>query len=175
MTKRDRVLAFIVPLLLVAVATNQVRLATTADLTPWLGGGFGMFASPDRVDHRAMRGYFETPVGDVSIDVGSLENVLGGVDRSRLRIPQAMPTPKQLGKLSETIVAQAWILEDGVATTGGDPVLENPAFDPSSGIDSLDVSAVRVEVWRASYDKGSGRIVPVLLRAHRSPVGQHDE
>ena len=33
--------------LLVAVAAFQLWLAHTADLTPWLGGGFGMFSTSD--------------------------------------------------------------------------------------------------------------------------------
>jgi len=37
----------IAPGLLVAVACTQIVLAKTADLSPWLGGGFGMFATLD--------------------------------------------------------------------------------------------------------------------------------
>ena len=33
--------------LLMAVATVQVILATAAGLTPWKGGGFGMFSTTD--------------------------------------------------------------------------------------------------------------------------------
>ena len=41
------------PLLLFVVAVIQIVLARTADLTPWKGGGFGMFAT---LDHGAYRG-----------------------------------------------------------------------------------------------------------------------
>lgn len=34
-------------LLLLIVATNQLRLVSTAALSPWWGGGFGMFATTD--------------------------------------------------------------------------------------------------------------------------------
>src|SRR5262245_53448819 len=40
------------PLLLVVVAVVQIVLARTGDLTPWKGGGFGMFAT---LDHGAYR------------------------------------------------------------------------------------------------------------------------
>jgi len=33
--------------LLVVVALNQLRLSRTVDLTPWCGGGFGMFSTND--------------------------------------------------------------------------------------------------------------------------------
>jgi hypothetical protein len=35
----------VAPTLLVVVALHQIFLATTADLDPWKGGGFGMFSS----------------------------------------------------------------------------------------------------------------------------------
>jgi len=41
------------PALLAAVAVLQIGLARTVHLTPWKGGGFGMFAT---LDHGAYRG-----------------------------------------------------------------------------------------------------------------------
>ena len=42
-------------LLLLAVAAVQMTLATTAGLSPWKGGGFGMFASIDGLPFRWLR------------------------------------------------------------------------------------------------------------------------
>ena len=41
--------------LLVVVACAQVTLATTAGLTPWKGGGFGMFSTTDDGGRRYVR------------------------------------------------------------------------------------------------------------------------
>jgi len=41
--------------LLVVVACGQVTLAMTAGLTPWKGGGFGMFSTTDDGDRRYVR------------------------------------------------------------------------------------------------------------------------
>ena len=41
--------------LLVVVACVQVTLATTAGLTPWKGGGFGMFSTTDDGGRRSVR------------------------------------------------------------------------------------------------------------------------
>jgi len=41
--------------LLVAVALAQITLARRANLSPWLGGGFGMFASTDGWGRREVR------------------------------------------------------------------------------------------------------------------------
>ena len=43
----DRVARGLPALLLLAVAANQLRLSHSYDLSPWSGGGFGMFSSTD--------------------------------------------------------------------------------------------------------------------------------
>lgn len=59
MTPRPRVaeaVAVVVPAaLLLAVASTQVWLSTTSRLSPWKGGGFGMFASVDGLPFRSVR------------------------------------------------------------------------------------------------------------------------
>ena len=45
--------------LLVGVASVQIALARTADLSPWKGGGFGMFASTDGSAFRRARIFVE--------------------------------------------------------------------------------------------------------------------
>lgn len=43
-----------IPLLLTAVALRQIVLVHAAGLSPWHGGGFGMFASVDRDERRVV-------------------------------------------------------------------------------------------------------------------------
>jgi hypothetical protein len=60
-------------ILLAIVAVGQIVLARTADLTPWKGGGFGMFAT---LDHNAYR---------------RLDVVVEGTERSEaLEIPPSL-------------------------------------------------------------------------------------
>lgn len=47
--------------LLLAVAAAQMMLARTALLSPWKGGGFGMFASVDGLPFRWVRLYVSAP------------------------------------------------------------------------------------------------------------------
>jgi hypothetical protein len=49
------------PLLLLGVAATQMVLARTAHLSPWKGGGFGMFASVDGMPFRQVRVYVAAP------------------------------------------------------------------------------------------------------------------
>ena len=52
---------FVAPILLVLVASLQIVLAESADLSPWLGGGFGMFATIDSRDERHLLVIVESP------------------------------------------------------------------------------------------------------------------
>lgn len=52
---------WIAPGLLVAVACSQIVLTRTADLSPWLGGGFGMFATIDSRGDRHLAVLAESP------------------------------------------------------------------------------------------------------------------
>jgi hypothetical protein len=53
-----RTLAVMLPsIVLLAVASTQMIFARTASLSPWKGGGFGMFASVDGLPFRFVRLY----------------------------------------------------------------------------------------------------------------------
>jgi hypothetical protein len=68
-----RLLLYLPPVLLVAVAGTQITLSQTRLLVPWKGGGFGMFSSVDREGNRIIRAFLiadgrEQPVGLDTID-----------------------------------------------------------------------------------------------------------
>lgn len=54
-------LRWLPPALLLVVALNQFRLVHTADLTPWCGGGFGMFSTTDGRSARHLHAYALSP------------------------------------------------------------------------------------------------------------------
>ena len=89
----------VAPALLVVVASTQIVLSRTIDLTAWKGGGFGMFST---LDHAAYRG----------VDI-----VVDGPDRSEaLEVPPsielavaraaACPTDGALRAVAESVVAR---------------------------------------------------------------------
>ena len=47
--------------LLVTIACCQIALTRTSSLSPWKGGGFGMFASLDGMGFRSVRLFVEAP------------------------------------------------------------------------------------------------------------------
>jgi hypothetical protein len=83
--------------LLVVVACAQVTLATTAGLTPWKGGGFGMFSTTDDGGRRYVR-VFVSGVGrseEIAISP-SLEDAA--------RRAAVLPRDAQLSRLARRIV-----------------------------------------------------------------------
>lgn len=167
-----------VPALLVVVALVQAALVHTADLTPWKGGGFGMFAAVDRSEHRAVRVYLRTPDGEVP---AVLADPVAGQVTADARVVRArnLPTDRSLAGLAASLGAQAWTLqdEDGtqVAVTREAAAASSDALtgeaggtDPAEADDEpagppLTVQAVRIEVWKLGVEAGGTRIAPRLL------------
>ena len=82
---------------LVAVAIAQVTLARTAGLSPWKGGGFGMFSTTDDAGRRRVRVYVTAPERSEEITISpSLEDaaVRAGV----------LPGARQLTRLARRVV-----------------------------------------------------------------------
>jgi hypothetical protein len=56
-------------LVLAGVAGTQMLLARTAGLSPWKGGGFGMFASVDGMPFRQVRIFVAAPARSEELDI----------------------------------------------------------------------------------------------------------
>ena len=94
-----RTLTALPAILLVAVAAVQMTLATTAGLSPWKGGGFGMFASVDGLPFRWLRIYLTAPERSEELAVPpSLED-----DARRVL---TWPHERALDRLARAVVAR---------------------------------------------------------------------
>ncbi len=162
MGRRDRILAWIVPIVLVAVASQQLFLASTRDLTPWKGGGFGMFASVDRLNYRAVHGTFVTSEGDVPFEVHTLVEQ-GDYERITFVNARALLDERRGARLADIVAHGEWVIEDGVARLDDWLPLgfDGPVVRSEEDGTMLPVEAIRLEVWRAAYRHGSGVLVPV--------------
>ncbi len=94
--------------LLLAVAALQLWLAHTADLTPWLGGGFGMFSTTDVGSARHLHVFVIRPGLEREV-------ALPRSWRVRERRARALPTEKRLRALALDL-AQAPTPDYGPAT-----------------------------------------------------------
>lgn len=89
-------LAFLPVTLLVIVALTQIYLAHTVHLSPWKGGGFGMFSTTDGGPNRHLRIFLRGLPSRHEVQVPrSLEDL---ADRA-----EALPSDTHLNKLSRKI------------------------------------------------------------------------
>ena len=85
--------------LLVVVAGMQVTLSRRADLTPWKGGGFGMFSTTDDAARRRVRVFVSAPERSEEIDIApSLEDAA--------RRAAALPADYELARLAQRVVTR---------------------------------------------------------------------
>jgi len=85
--------------LLIVVAGAQVTLARTAGLSPWKGGGFGMFSTTDDGGRRYVRIFVTAPERSEEISIApSLENAA--------RRAAVLPLDAQLSTLARLVVAR---------------------------------------------------------------------
>lgn len=160
--------------ILVVLACWQIFLAQTRGLTPWKGGGFGMFSTVDSPGSRFLRVYLLTPDGEVPVTIPGEHGRLAG----RVR---AMPSQEKLDELATRLAGEAWVpraYNDLAATPecALPPVCHErrpgcssplpPLYrarreeepEPSAG-ERVAVAAVRVELWKSRFDLERHRLV----------------
>lgn len=178
-------------ILLIVVACRQFYLTQVHDLTPWLGGGFGMFASVDRIDHRVTRAYLLTNKGELPIEIPTLDSGIrlqmkAGIVPESDRMPgfeplnqlrklemkaRAMPTEERLAATAKALAK--WDGTQKLLRTS----LQDEANDPAQDlmIDSEANSAwqgVRVEVWRFEFDASERELSARRLAEHTLTGGE---
>lgn len=172
----DILIIMLVPLVLSGVALHQIHLATTGDLTPWKGGGFGMFSSPDRASHRAMRGSFEGEFGEVPVDMQSLIRRTEGADHKTFVNARALPDPRRMDPMADVVRAAEWRIRDDVAifsrwrddaSAGDGPIVWVRDGDERH---AARLDRFTIEVWGPRYSIDEKVIEPRLIAAHHYEV-----
>ena len=97
---RPGLLSLIPAILLSIVAAAQVRLTRTEQLTPWKGGGFGMFSTTDDGVGRPMGIRISGPGGDR--EIGVPEPLAGQAYRASL-----LPSRRRLSRLGHDVAGRA--------------------------------------------------------------------
>lgn len=185
------------PALLAAVALFQAWQTQRYDLSPWKGGGFGMFSTVDDPSARFVRLYLVT-------DQGVVPAQFPEVYARRVLAIQTMPSPARLEGLARELATATWAFPDlprrsfesaGVESLGtgetseGEwprasgtppegvtplplPLAEGEALPP--GFTRADPRAVRLELWRFRFDQERVRLeVERLLDVEEgyAPIG----
>ena len=168
---RDRVLAWALPVVLIVVALNQVVWAHTRDLTPWKGGGFGMFASVDLLSYRPLQAEFITHHGTYPIDI---HNFRDSSDRARKVYTNArgLPDDRRMSQLVEVMFEATWTVTDGIAEFAAwpdDPVDEATLAITDDG-STAQILGVELDIFRVTYQRGDEFVVPELIRSFHYDV-----
>jgi hypothetical protein len=129
--------------LLVAVAATQIALARTASLSPWSGGGFGMFSSTDTWSRRHLHAWAIRPGLRTELEV---PDDLREDERRAL----ALPDGPQLRALAARLAA-----------------IEREQGDP----DAAPLEAIALQVWRVHYDARTLAPSGEMLAAVEIPAG----
>ena len=99
MSSTERWWAALPAVLLAVVATAQIVLTQVAMLSPWKGGGFGMFATLDGRPFRYARLFVRAPERSEELTVPpSLEELVASVE--------ILPGEAQLGRLAQAVLAR---------------------------------------------------------------------
>ena len=154
-------------MVLVLVATSQLVLASTTDLTAWRGGGFGMFSTLDNHDQRFLRITATTAEGEeVPVRARVLLAADSPIHADAVRA-RANPTPRNLDALGVAVADVGLIVVNGVATLP-DPD-EAEGEDQAGGDDRGPplgaVTAVEIVVWRHWFDRDTSTSRPELIVA----------
>jgi hypothetical protein len=92
----SRILRWLPPSLLLVVALNQHRLAFSEALTPWCGGGFGMFSTNDGRAARHVHAWALGPGTQTELSFPP------GLER-RVEAAAALPSDAQLRSLARAL------------------------------------------------------------------------
>ena len=131
-------LRYLPPALLVVVALHQAVLVGTRELTPWLGGGFGMFSTNDAGWTRHTHLFVEEGGLETEVDLPEHLDDL----EERLRV---LPSDARLEDFARQLSA-------------------------AMGQQHPGLTAVRVELWRRSFDADELRPIPERIHDFRHEV-----
>jgi len=104
--------------LLLFIAVTQILLTRTADLSPWKGGGFGMFATTDGTAFRYVRLFVDAPERSdelavpQSLEDAALRAQLFPSDRFLLRLGEAAAVrERRQGRSVSSVRVEFWKIE----------------------------------------------------------------
>ena len=163
-------LAHVAPLLLGIVAVLQMVILAQTSLSPWKLGGFGMYSGVDSVAARWIRAALVTDAAEIPI---FFERALAGrpAVETFARAVRAMPTRQALADLGDVALndGRVWIDCTPARLRKGDgrsarilPTFvraESPRRARNSGCRRLVVTAMRLELWRYSFERETRRVV----------------
>ncbi len=153
--------ALAVPALLVLIAVSQLGRAVVQDISPWKGGGFGMFSTLDRPTARSLELYLEFEDHDRQFEPSP------GNDLWKLReeaLATIVPTDRYINSFLEQFEDTQWYCiseyDEAMLHRNRCMTEENARdildeLEPDSPVHELllpaEPEAMRAEVWKVTY------------------------
>ncbi|MEO1401840.1 MAG: hypothetical protein AAFV72_11410 [Cyanobacteria bacterium J06635_1] len=151
-----------VPLLLCTVALRQIFLTQTVGLSPWHGGGFGMFASVDRDERRVLDiNAVDCQDNVLVVELTTPANLLSEADLTHLR---TVPEESLLQRTAHQIL--------GARLQQSEPDVDvYYAVQPAEAELPTCLQQVQIQVWRVHHQRGTNQTwyEPVTQRLEVSP------
>lgn len=159
--------------LLTAVALVQLVMVCRADLTPWEGGGFGMFSTLDYgtnrrflvegLDQRSQSVQVNLFAGDQSLHARlRIMPDRGGIERLAQRILDSELVPDRQEQVKMRLaMASAWRLERAFDKRPAPPKIvrmRSPADVETAPGKLVRLKAVRISLWRKRFDALRSRL-----------------
>ncbi len=139
------------PVLLCVVAAVQITRVICCDQCPWLGGGFGMFATPDSRHARFVKVYLLTKDCEIPADDPWLLETA---------VARTAPTADNLERVADELDALTWVHDAqrpcATVASGGQ---DSPTAGPP-----IDYRAIRVELWRTTFDAQTHQLHAAKMR-----------
>ena len=186
----DRWLA---PGILVAVALGQLALANLGELSPWKGGGFGMFSTTDSLGARVVSCEGETVEGE-TIEI----HAFAGIKPAVIDNWRAMPRQSTLRRLGAELLHAPFVPAGSrvdfvnLQFLGENPELAkeiNPELPPGRQVyrpilaidppeaeaEAIRLRSIRLEWWKIEFDGATNQFrtvrigEPVVLSNDASP------
>ena len=98
----------LIPILLCVIAIVQIYMVFTKNLTPWKGGGFGMFAMIDRLENRPVHVTLWSSGEEYIVNPRDL---LKNEEYYRVK---SLPGKDVLDRLTTDVLDQRWIIRQDV-------------------------------------------------------------
>jgi hypothetical protein len=100
--QKQFIYALSAPAILVLIASVQLFMAHGYHLTPWKGGGFGMFSTVDSQGARFLRIYLITPNGRTPVEIPAGLQPLA-------REVRTLPSAERLDQLANQLAQATWV------------------------------------------------------------------
>jgi hypothetical protein len=141
-------MALLPGLVLVAVAINQMRLKTTHYLSPWKGGGFGMFSDITlRYSHLHL-------INSQTFYCAEKPNLYR---KSILKLHH-YPNHIGLAQLGKSLIQHPWVVSPHGVVSMANPKRPNNTWKP------LDFNSIDIQIFDIEFYKASGQVTPKLIR-----------